>query len=175
MPTLGHTGRLHLVLQQQQCHFLPSCGRCSEGNGPGHVEAQWEVSDSSWASFPCTSPVFVWGHTEIKWWAACNLSVAGPSGLVYDLLLLRFFSPMYPFCNKNVRDFTVSKTKAIIKVPFQFECQVFSLDWRLKSQPRKRIRMNWTLKAWRDPSFFQQGKSYKWMMILKMCDFKQAT
>lgn len=85
--------------------------------------------------------------SEIKGWAACNLGVAGPFGLIYDFLFLSIFSPVYPLCNKNVRDFTGIKIKATTKVPFRFECDVFSLGWRLRSQPRKRIRMNWTLKV----------------------------
>lgn len=101
MPTLGYTSELNLVLQQHL--FLPSCRRYIEGYGPGHVETRWEVSDSSWASFPSMSLVFVWDHSEIKWWAACKFRVAGPSGLVYDLLPLRFFAPMYPFCNKKTK------------------------------------------------------------------------
>lgn len=39
--------------------FFSNCKRCLESSGPGHVEAQQEVSDSSAASFPCMSPVFV--------------------------------------------------------------------------------------------------------------------
>lgn len=63
----------------------------------------------------------------MKGWAACNLSVAGPSGLVYDFLFLSIFSPVFSSCNKNVRDFTGIKIKATTNVTFQFECEVFSL------------------------------------------------
>lgn len=64
--------------------------------------------------------------SEIKGWAACNLNVTGPFGLVYGFLFLRMFSPALPFCNKNVRDFTGIKIKAMTKVPFQSEYEVFS-------------------------------------------------
>lgn len=65
--------------------------------------------------------------SEIKGRAACNLNVAGPSGLVYNFLFLSIFSPVFSFCNKNVRDFPGIKIKAMTKAPFEFECEVFSL------------------------------------------------
>lgn len=124
LPTLGYPSGLRLILQQQQCLFLPGCRRCPRGNMPGHV---WKVSDSSWASFPLYISSACMRASEIKGWAACNLGVAGPFGLIYDFLFLSIFSPVYPLCNKNVRDFTGIKIKATTKVPFRFECDVFSL------------------------------------------------
>lgn len=124
--------------------FCPLCRKCSGGNMP---EPVWKVSDSSWASFILYISSVCMRTSEINGWAACNLNTAGPSGLVYDFLFLSIFSPVFPFCNKNVRDFTGIKIKAMTKVPFQSECEVFSLGWRSRSQPRKRIRMNWTLKV----------------------------